>query len=78
MLRFIGILMVIVWELWFEIFVIGDSVVGTMAGPIRYSGGVTGAELMSIILGVGFCQQRDLINICIFSDSLNAINLIVK
>lgn len=44
---------------------------GALASPIRYPGFVIGAELMAIKSDIDVCLPCGLINVCIFSDSLD-------
>ncbi|XP_073133667.1 uncharacterized protein [Henckelia pumila] len=48
-------------------------VLGAMAESIRNPGSVLGAELIAIRSGMDFCIRNGYLNICIFSDSLQAV-----
>ncbi|XP_073298281.1 uncharacterized protein [Primulina huaijiensis] len=54
------------------------GVVGAKACLIRPSSSVKGAELMAIQEGMDFCRRHSLKNVCIFSDSIQAIQAVTK
>lgn len=50
---------------------------GALASPIRYPGSVIGAELMAIKSDMDVCLPCGLINVCVFSDSLNVVRMML-
>ncbi|XP_075498859.1 uncharacterized protein LOC142537187 [Primulina tabacum] len=52
------------------------QVCGVQASPIRYPGSVTCAELLTIRSEMDLCLWIGLSNVCIFSDSLEAIRMV--
>ncbi|XP_073042009.1 uncharacterized protein [Primulina eburnea] len=54
------------------------GVVGAKACLIRPSSSVKGAELMAIREGIEFCRRNSFRNVCIFSDSIQAVQAVTK
>ncbi|XP_073023413.1 uncharacterized protein [Primulina eburnea] len=54
------------------------QVCGAHASPIRYPGSVACAELLAIRNGMDLCLRVGLTNVCIFSDSLEAVRMVLS
>ncbi|XP_073280665.1 uncharacterized protein [Primulina huaijiensis] len=54
------------------------GVVGAKACLVRLSSSVKGAEFMSIREGIDFCPRYSFRNVCIFSNSIQAVQTVTK
>lgn len=52
------------------------SVLGAKACVIRHSSSVKGVELLAIRFGIYFCLAQWFSNVCIFSDSIQAVQAV--